>query len=272
MANDTNMRVSLDLEGVQSPIVMSLHEEEDQLSQEIIENGVWEAFETSIVIRRLSPGDVFIDVGANIGYYTLLASSLVGETGKVLAFEPEKKNFDLLRQNSLAQPFNNIHLFNLGLSNEETDSLLYLSEHNLGDHRLFDDESRPAQTVKLIIGDQLLKRECQRIDFLKIDTQGAEVHVIEGLQQTIAANRDHLDMIIEFWPYGLLEAGGSARALLTLLEPFQFDIFVIHHVDHQILPTDCAELLDAAENSNLLPEDKGFINLFLTSKSVENLL
>ena len=150
--------------------------------------------------------------------------------------------------------------------------MLYLSPQNLGDHRIFNDEDRTGQNVKLVPGDQLLMAECERIDFIKIDTQGAEAHVIEGMQETIRANRDHLDMIIEFWPYGLQQAGRSARELLSLLEPFQFDIFVIHHVDHQILPTDCAELLDAAENSNLLPRDKGFINLFLTAKGAANLL
>lgn len=267
-----NMRVSLDLDGISSPIVLSLHEEDDRVSQEILQHGVWESYETAIVIKRLEPGAVFIDVGANIGYYTLLAASLVGKTGQVLAFEPEKKNFDLLSANSSRHASANMRVFNVGLSSEEGDGLLYLSEHNLGDHRLFDDESRACQKVKLITGDQLLQRECNRIDFLKIDTQGAEADVVEGLQQTIAANRDHLDMLIEFWPYGLLKAGRSARELLKLLQPFQFDIFVIHHVDHRILLTDCSELLDAAENSNLLPKHKGFINLFLTAKGVENLL
>ena len=243
------MRVSLDLDGVSSPIVMSLHEEDEQVSREILEQGIWEAFETAIVINRLKPGNVFIDVGANIGYYTLLASSIVGMEGQVIAFEPERKNFELLGQRQL-----------------------YLSEDNLGDHRLFDDESRTGQRVNLIVGDQQLQRDCERIDFLKIDTQGAEAHVVEGLQETIAANQEHLDMLIEFWPYGLIQAGRSARILLSLLEPFQFDVYVIDHVEHRLLPTDCAELLDAAENSNLLPEHKGFINLFLTTTSVADLL
>jgi len=271
MTGGTNMRVSLNLDGVSSPIVMSLHGSEDQVSREIIEQGIWEAYETSIVIRRLKPGAVFVDVGANIGYYTLLASTLVGETGQVLAIEPEEKNFDLLRKNSEEHEGTNIRLFNVGLSNVEGDTTLYLSEHNLGDHRIFDEESRTGQNIQLVPGDQLLMTEHRHIDFLKIDTQGAEAHVVEGLQETIASNRDHLDIIIEFWPYGLLEAGRSARELLDLLEPFQFEIFVIHHVDHQILQTDCAELLDAAEHSNLLPKDKGFINLFLTAKGTEDL-
>ena len=266
------MRVSLDLDGVSSPIVMSLHEEDEQVSREILEQGIWEAFETAIVINRLKPGNVFIDVGANIGYYTLLASSIVGMEGQVIAFEPERKNFELLRSNSIQHVVANIRTINAGLSDEEGQRQLYLSEDNLGDHRLFDDESRTGQRVNLIVGDQQLQRDCERIDFLKIDTQGAEAHVVEGLQETIAANQEHLDMLIEFWPYGLIQAGRSARILLSLLEPFQFDVYVIDHVEHRLLPTDCAELLDAAENSNLLPEHKGFINMFLTTTSVADLL
>jgi|TARA_Y100000031_G_scaffold154210_1_gene201224 FkbM family methyltransferase len=264
--------VRIDLDGLNSPIVMSVHKEDDRVSKEILEHGVWEAFESAIVVKRLRSGAVFVDVGANIGYYTLLASSLVGAQGHVLAFEPERKNFDLLRDNSSRYGAANIRVVHAGLSDEEGDGLLYLCKDNLGDHRMFDDEARPHQRIKLIVGDGLLQRECDRVDFLKIDTQGAEANVVAGLQETIAVNRDHLDMIIEFWPYGLIQAGRSARALLNLLEPFRFDLFVIDHVQHRLLPTDCAELLDAAENSNLLPKHKGFINLFLTATSAEDLL
>ena len=69
---------------------MLVHGERDRfVSRRIREEGVWEPYETSLVLAMLRPGDVFVDVGANIGYFTILAASAVGAQGMVFAFEPD---------------------------------------------------------------------------------------------------------------------------------------------------------------------------------------
>jgi len=78
---------------------MKVHGSEDEVSRTLIEEGIWEPYETDLVTRLLKPGQVFIDVGANAGYYSLIASHLVGESGQVVAFEPEQTNFALLSEN-----------------------------------------------------------------------------------------------------------------------------------------------------------------------------
>ena len=71
----------------------------NKLFREVSHAGIWEPFETKIVKKLVQRGDVAVDIGANIGYYTLLFSRLVKLSGKVFAFEPEPANFSLLKKN-----------------------------------------------------------------------------------------------------------------------------------------------------------------------------
>lgn len=256
------MKLDLAIDGLSRPVSIQVHDREDRVSAELINSGIWEAFETRLFINRLKPGSVFVDVGANIGYYTVIAAELVGETGRIYAFEPERENFKLLQKNTGQSTCRHVILTHAGLSNRNSTAQLFLSDDNLGDHRLYDRGNRQSQQVNLLAGDDFFSG--QHIDFLKIDTQGAEYQVIDGLKHTIQDNLDHLDMVVEFWPWGLLEAGNSARELIELIRPFNFNIYIIDHVGHGLLPANCDELLSFSETT-LLPEHQGFVNLFLTS-------
>jgi FkbM family methyltransferase len=260
------MQLKLTIDGLDHPVSLQVHDREDRVSAELINSGVWEEFETRLCISRLKPGSVFVDVGANIGYYTVIADQIVGDTGAIYAFEPERENFSLLHKNTLQSRCPTITLIQAGLSNRNDTAQLFLSADNLGDHRLYDRGERQSQQVDLVAGDDFLGG--QHVDFLKIDTQGAEYQVIDGLNQTIQNNIGHLDMVLEFWPWGLMEAGRSARELIDLISPFNFHIYIIDHIAHELLPADCDELLAFSETT-LLPEQQGFVNLFLTSDQSE---
>ena len=69
------------------------------VSRQLAEKGYWELYETQLILARLEPGQVFIDVGANVGYYAVLAAQQVGSEGQVVAFEPAPENFALLEKN-----------------------------------------------------------------------------------------------------------------------------------------------------------------------------
>ena len=103
----------------------------------------YEPFETSLLTAEVRPGMTIVDIGANIGYYTLLFSKLTGESGCVYAFEPEPKNFALLQQNLSRNNRTNVVAFNLAASDLTGESFLYLSSENHGDHQAYssDDES-----------------------------------------------------------------------------------------------------------------------------------
>ena len=79
---------------------MHVHAEGDiHISTQLRERGLWEPFETELIRRSLAPGARFLDAGANLGYFSVLAAARVGERGRVYAFEPEPRNFALLEAN-----------------------------------------------------------------------------------------------------------------------------------------------------------------------------
>jgi tRNA/tmRNA/rRNA uracil-C5-methylase (TrmA/RlmC/RlmD family) len=78
--------------------------------------GMWEPSLTRWIQERLAPGDIFIDVGANIGYYSLLASKLVGHSGSVVAIEPSPKIFSALQHNLALNHIENVRVVNMAVS------------------------------------------------------------------------------------------------------------------------------------------------------------
>src|SRR5262249_42101912 len=110
-------------------------------------NHVYEPFETELVQSLVHENDTVVDVGANIGYYTLIFARLVGPRGRVFAFEPDPGNFALLKKNVEANRYKNVVLVNAALSDEPATLKLYLSEENRGDHRIYpsDDQRRTIQ-------------------------------------------------------------------------------------------------------------------------------
>ena len=221
--------VTLRLPGLPHHLQMFVHGPQDKhVSQKISQEGVWEPYESSLVLSRLHPGDVFVDVGANIGYFTVIAASLVGDRGRVYAFEPDPKNFHLLEKScthNLLQP--RIHAVKAGLSSEDNAGQLYLSEDNLGDHQIYEsDVERAHVDITLYQGSNYLQREMQRdniakIDLIKVDTQGSEFAVLAGLMPLLQSLDKVPTILIELTPYSLRQAGSSGRALpnMPLLIP-----------------------------------------------------
>lgn len=256
--------VPLTVPGLGQSLKMAVHDTGDRVvSKAIREHGHWEYYETLLLMKHLKYGDVFLDVGANIGYYSLIAAHRVGGEGRVIAVEPEAHNFQLLQKNRHLNGFESvIKTFQCALSNSNTSSTLYLSDHNYGDHRAFPGlDHQRQETVKSMVGDQLVGT--QQVDFIKVDTQGAEFHVLSGLRDTIARNRAHLKLIVEFSPYGLRHSGVDGHQLLSLLDEFEFNYQIIDHHKDSLLPIDSQSLSDWISETDANPENEGFINLFL---------
>jgi len=261
-------RVDLSIEKLSQLETIFVHEGKDLVSEELAENGVWECFETKLVVSCLGPGKTFLDVGANIGYYSMVADALVGKTGSIHAFEPEQKNFNLLQRNMTNGSCEDVNLYHAGLSDSTGTGQLFLSADNWGDHRLSHDIEREVQSVELIRGDDLVAGK--KIDFLKIDTQGAECQVLKGLQDTLSANLEWIEMIVEFWPWGLQQAGQSAMEFVDLVRPLGLHMYIIDHINEHLIPAGENNLLDFAEQTKSAPVPQGFINLFLTAHKMGN--
>lgn len=259
--------------------MLYVHDDGDQhVSKGIKEQGIWEAYETQLVIEYLKPRDIFLDVGANIGYYSVVAGFCVGEQGRVFSFEPEQKNFQQLQHNIALNQLACVTPFNVALASEKGEGNIYLNETNWGDHQIYDDASgRHNQRIQLENGYALLKDQCDQVDFIKIDTQGAEYGVITGLLPLIQNNLSHLKMIIEFWPKGLNRSEPSSKSrpehntentscahrLLDLLVSFNLSMFIIDHINHGLIPCTEKDLRDWICDVEANPDNEGFINLLL---------
>lgn len=190
----------------------------------------WEKEESEFFKNQINDGMKVVDIGANIGYFTLLFSKWVGQNGKVYSFEPELSNFDLLKKNINANNFSNIIFHKKAISNYDGDVSLYLSEKNIGDHRLFnfqalnDNYSRKSIKVECSKLDSIIS-EKDKIDLIKMDIQGAEFLALDGMQETLNKNRDIL-LLTEFWPYAIEKSGHSPEEFLEKLKQFSFEIFV----------------------------------------------
>ncbi len=277
MADNTGDAIAavhpLRIPGLDSPLGMHVHAVADvHVSAAIAATGVWEPQETQFLLDTLRPGDVFVDVGANIGYFSLLASRLVGPTGHVLAFEPEMANFALLEVNCRLNGCDNIRNFRAALGEENASGTLYLNELNLGDHSLYPDGQydRAGQEISIVNGSRLIAASHPRVNFIKIDTQGAECDVLRGLQDLIAASADDLIMIIEFSPLHLRNAGTGGRALLELLSGYDWRMYLMDVDADGLLPVTAQQVRSLNDLTEQDPESEGFFNLVVAGRNIED--
>jgi len=198
------------------------------ISSYLLEEKIYEPMETELVKSQAKRGDVVIDLGANIGYYTLIFAGLVGKSGKVIAFEPDTDNFALLKKNIEENKFENVVLINKAVSDKNGKTKLYLSENNKGDHRIYDSgESRKSIMVETVCLDEFLKDYKDKINFIKMDIQGAEGNALKGMTSLIKNNKK-IKILTEFWPMGLNNFDFNSKKFLEILEDCGFNFNEIH--------------------------------------------
>ena len=218
--------VALQIDGMHG-LKMYLDPRDRVITTKIIAEGIWEADQTDLFLRIVKPGDVVVDAGANVGYYTLLASRLVGDEGKVYAFEPEPECFALLQKNVRLNGLTNVVLEQKALSNRKGVIKLYIAELNQGDHRIYqpEGESRPSVEIEAVRLDEYFKGRGRRIDVLKMDTQGAEGLILEGLTGLLEGQSDGPAIFMEFWPNALQKMGTDSGDLLKMLQSYHYQIY-----------------------------------------------
>ncbi len=272
MAAPDSPAVALEVPGLQRPLQMYLHGPRDlHVSKRIREQGIWEPYESALVLQLLGPGDVFVDVGANIGYFSLLAAAAVGEAGAVHAFEPDPENFALLQASaSLNGLAGIVRARRAALSDRDGQARLFLSEDNLGDHQVFAaGEGRRSLPISLLRGDDALRREVRRIDLLKVDTQGAEYAVMAGLMPLLQELREPPRILIELTPLSLRQAGSSGRALIELLARLALPFWIVDHIEHRLAASSAGELADWCDAVDAVPGDAGFMNILVAQLPVK---
>ncbi len=214
--------------------------------------GYYEPLSTKLFLESISPGMRVVDCGANIGIYTCLASGAVGKEGKVYSFEPEPQNFACLTETIRLNQLANVQPECLALSDRNGEASLFLSEMNMGDHRIGEiDEKRRSVRISTRTLDSYWGGNIPEIDVLKIDVQGAEGLVFKGMTETIAKS-PKLKIFMEFWPYALRRCGTNPQDLLDTLLVWGFSFQLIDQDGGRLRRLDSfAELLasEAEETS-----------------------
>lgn len=214
------------------------------------------------MIRRLCrPGDFVLDIGGNIGWYTVVISQLIGPSGRVMTFEPDPDNFAMLQRHvgrCAVRP--TVDLFQEAVGATRGTVHLFLSDSNLGDHRTFDEGAgRASIEVQQRSLDSILAAEVRKPDIVKSDTQGAEGQIIKGARQLLATGWRPV-LLIEFWPYGLSGSGTDPMSLWRELADLGYALYEMSERRPRLypLPRQRVEMLMSTE---IDVASQGFINI-----------
>jgi FkbM family methyltransferase len=229
----------------------------NDLSECMFVGGCYEPNEMAFINLFLKPGMTFIDIGANEGFFSLFAKSCVGQTGRVIAFEPSPRDYDRLCQNQALNPTLELELHNFGLSDRRHSETLHLAEprhsgHNTLGNFAYDIEEANRVEIELrTLDDVWLQQSWQSVEMLKIDTEGSELQILRGASQIIKSFRPVV--LVEVVPKLLEAQSASAEALQRLLYDAGYSLFVFGSTgkprQFQALPSEGANIL-------AIPSDK----------------
>ncbi len=236
------------------------------IATHLLGDEVWERSETEAFLANVRAGMCVFDVGANIGYYTLLAARAVGPSGRVYAFEPEPRNFSLLMRSIAENGFTNIRPLPVAVSDKAGIVRLHLDDANFGAHSFHPGSVRTSSGRFVEVEAMTLDSfgdEARSFDagiLVKVDVQGAEALVVDGGRRLFGLPR--ITALMEIWPEGLARALVDAASFLADLESlgFQFeDVEVPEAERHPLRP---AEILETCRGRT-----QAWINLLLTKRA-----
>jgi FkbM family methyltransferase len=183
-------------------------------------HGFWEASETKFLRAALREGATFLDVGANTGYFSVLGSKLVGATGRVFAVEPEGRNVTLLKANLWRHGCDNSVILPIAAHRQRGFTPMRLNEENRGDHQVgWGDEA--GELVPCARLDELLAGV--PIDVAKVDTQGVDHDVIDGLTGLLGPDRP-VTIMCEFWLEGMAHRDIDPAEVLRGYQRLDFEL------------------------------------------------
>ena len=218
----------------------------------------YEGLVTRVIAEKIRPGDTVLDIGANIGYYTLLLARSVGPRGMVYAFEPDPANMSLLRQNVTRNGYENVVLVEKAVTDRDQTLRLYRAVENSGDHQTYASAANAARTsieVEAVALDSFFETT-PTVALIKMDIQGAESGAVRGMKTLLQAN-PAVTVVTEVWPWGLANAGSSAAEFLGLLSDLGFSFLDLDERQGRPVPVPAAEVLAAlgearSRHTNLL--------------------
>ena len=230
------------------------------IARSLINTGAWEAYETELFCQVIKPHMTIVDVGAYFGYYSLIGAKFLNGTGRVIAFEPVPRNYQLLLKNIQQNQFKNIVPVQKALSDTKGTRELFLDARNYGNcsfsERSVSQSLSPIAVETVTLDSYLKELAIQRVDLLKIDVEGAEYLVLEGAKETLQQTQY---VLMEFSPEAIRNLNQDPA---MFLEKLSRD-FAVSRIDDL---TKCLTEVSKDQGLAELAASDRDLNIFLEAK------
>ncbi len=205
-------------------LLFAVNPADNGIGQKLALSGTYGEGRSQIIDRLVKAGDVALDVGANIGFYTMQLARAVGRSGTVIAVEPDTRNLELLRQSVELNKFENIRVVASAVAIKPGKGTLFRTD-SYADNALVADrvdgvdgaavDSIPVEIRTL---DEIVARNAiKEVNFVKIDIDGSEPLALQGMRQTIAASKD-IKIIAEYTPGNLVRYVANPIDMISMVE------------------------------------------------------
>jgi FkbM family methyltransferase len=198
--------------------------------------GYWEKHVLSACRRLLRPGDVFYDIGANAGFFSIELSNLFSSGIRVCAFEPQLSHANCLAISARLNDFGNLETYQVMLGDEEGESELFVPAHSIHASAVSRQKNAESVTCRMYTIDGLVRREIlPKPDVIKMDVEGGEIAVLRGAEQVI---HTHSPAIVFESDVNMVRFGYDRQqimAYLSTLSPYEFS-FATNDADGTLVP------------------------------------
>jgi FkbM family methyltransferase len=224
--------------------------------------GQYEEDTTRLFTECIKSGMTVLDIGAHVGYYSLLAAKLSGSGGRVISFEPDPDNYSLLVKNISENGYETITAVNKGVAANSGAGTLYISRLDNGRHSTYRDNAPSNNSISITttsIDDFFSALEWPTVDLVKVDVEGAEMDVLNGMTGLLE-RCPNIRLVMELNPVLLKKAGVDPQAMMASLESQGFTL-------HQLMPEDEPAVLKSSDSGRLIAgllANQDSINLYCT--------
>ena len=236
----------------------------DGPSEYILKNKIYERVVTHYFNNYLKKGYIVFDIGANIGWFSLIASRRIGDKGKVFSFEPEPLNYEVLIKNIDLNGLKNIIPIRKAVSNFIGEVDLNISSINKGAHTLLptNDKYRSFK-VETITIDSFINENNVSPNVIKMDIEGAEPLALAGMNNLLSKT-DELIIFSEFNPYFFRKGGGDPEQYINTFIENKFKIFDINQNNDKL------HLISSAKEALNLCVNRSYLNIMCIKENISS--
>lgn len=237
------------------------------IEKEILFTGIFDLELYDLFCDKININDIIIDVGANIGYFSILYSKLVGENGKVYAFEPAINTFNKLIKNIKLNSITNIITNQIGIGNKNETLFIFYDKNNIGSSSYVSKEKNSIKEKTIIKKFDSEYKFIKKINFIKIDVEGFELEVLNGMKETIKKFKPN--MVVEYSPRfykkNNRDSVKHSLKIFKYFEKIEYKVFLVLKNKNTYKLEEIIDTQKFIEKTNK-DTDVGLYNLYLENK------